>query len=80
MVDGGDAWVWKECAHCTAFIRLYDLGESRDGEGYGRDSVSDAAQDLPNYNLGPLSVRHAAQYLMGWTTRSGMLVPIPEPG
>lgn len=70
--DGGDAWTFRQCAHCQAVTRLYDPRDSddlisQDGHLYWTE---DRARDVAE-------LRAMAGFRMGWRTRSGALVPAP---
>ena len=67
----GTAWSWRECAHCEAVRKMYDIN---DGNEYNEDMFdvwADDPQDVPE-------LRHAVGYRMRWRTRLGTLLPVPE--
>lgn len=66
----GTAWTWKECAHCEAARRLYDIN---DGNEYNEDMFDSWADDPRDVT----ELRHAAGFRMRWRTRAGTLLPIP---
>lgn len=62
---------WKECQHCIALTRLYDI-EGGDGERPGPDDVG---QWEPNTVT---ELRHRTYWSKSWTRKDGTLYPIPE--
>lgn len=71
--EDGTAWSWKECAHCEAVRRLYDITADGTYDEMMFDSWADEARDVAE-------LRHAAGYRMQWRTRRGTLLPVPEFG
>lgn len=66
----GTAWSWKECAHCEAVRKLYDIS---DGGEYNEDYFHEWSRDPQDVT----ELRHAAGYRMKWRTRLGTLLPVP---
>jgi len=69
----GTAWTWRECAHCEAVRKLYDIS---DGGEYGEDMFDEWAKDSRDV----AELRHAAGWRMRWRTRAGTLLPVPVVG
>lgn len=76
IVDAGEAWTWKTCAHCEVFIDvIWDaLSEYCNmwDEGIGQDS----AADFEPSNL--YEARLKVYWRNGWRRRDGSLRPVPQ--
>lgn len=67
----GEAFTWKECAHCDVFVQLVTLRLRE--EEYSFDVI--AQWDEP-HTIAEARVR--AQWKRRWTNRAGHLYPIPN--
>lgn len=68
---GGEAFTWKECAHCEVFAQLVAMRFYEDE--YSLDLL--AEWDEPK-TIAEASVR--AQWKRRWTNRAGKLYPVPR--
>lgn len=76
VVDCGDAWTWRECAHCESMVSLLWVSYFSDvcwrGEGYSADDMGE---------FEPSSIAEArlkVYWKRGWRRRDGSLRPVPE--
>lgn len=65
----GNAWTWKECAHCDALMRYVQI--ARDLDEYDTDAIPDWDPATVN------EYRIKANWARQWTRRDGTLVPAP---
>lgn len=72
--DAGDAWTFRECAHCEAVWVIYAIEPFNTGMTY--DDMD--AWATGRYWSDLTEVRHAAGWRMRWRTRTGTLLPIPS--
>jgi len=70
--DGGDAWTFKQCAHCETVTKVYAPLDYDDVISYdGFDGwLDDGARDVEE-------LRAMAGWRMQWRTRGGTLLPVP---
>lgn len=76
--DGGDAWTFKSCAHCTALMSEFPqiLDFAWLDQVFDCDAVSEWAQ--PGNARDMAEARAMVGWRMKWRTRGGRLLPLPE--
>ncbi len=67
----GNAWTWKECAHCEQLVRVA-FPRSWNDESYGDDLFN----DFEPQSIAEARVR--AQHRRRWQRLDGTLYPIPN--
>lgn len=74
VFDGGDAWTFQQCAHCSAVTAIYD---PRDDDGaISSDAFAWWIEDRPRDWA---EAKAMASWRMGWRRRaSRSLLPIPK--
>lgn len=70
--EGGDAWTYKDCAHCRAVIRIWDPRD--DSDLISEDAFAYWADD-PGETIS--ETRAKAGWRHNWRTQSGKLWPLP---
>lgn len=72
--DGGEAWTFKQCAHCIAVTSIWNPRDNSEG------NISEDAFDF--WSEGPgetlAETRAIAGWRHNWRTQSGKLWPMPQ--
>jgi hypothetical protein len=69
--DGTDPYVWKECAHCEALLKVGTFDDYWWDEGVNEDTIRE--WEPPTIT----DMRWKVQWLRRWARRDGSLYPIP---